>query len=139
MQHQLSDWSFQELHHLNNSFVIFTPLSDLSIKNIKSSKKSKCIKQQYTDNVISDFIGGSKGVPGTRAPGSKFFRFHAVFCQKNRKNNRLVHPLWELASPPLRKSWILHYHWRIHRWHWRCVPTNLGVQILSFSCSFFAQ
>ena len=31
-----------------------------------------------------------------RAPQSKFFHFHAVFCRKN----RLAHPLWELAPAP---------------------------------------
>ena len=30
--------------------------------------------------------------------GSKFFHFNAVFS-KNLQNNRLAHPLWELAPP----------------------------------------
>ena len=48
-------------------------------------------------------IGGSKGGARDATPlVSKFFDFHAVFG----KNNRLAHPLWELAprkilDPPL--------------------------------------
>ena len=36
-----------------------------------------------------------------------FFYFHAVFD----KNNRLTHPLWELAPspPPVGKSWVRHW------------------------------
>ena len=51
---------------------------------------------------VTETIGGSRGAPGT-CPRSKFFHFHAVFG----KNNRLAHPLWELALPQ-QKFWIRH-------------------------------
>ena len=47
-------------------------------------------------------LADPRRAPGTRPLVSKFFDFHAVFG----KNNRLAHPLWELAprkilDPPL--------------------------------------
>ena len=50
-------------------------------------------------------IGGSKGVPGTPPPrGPNSFIF-LQFSAKNLQNNRLAHPLWELAHT---KSWNRH-------------------------------
>ena len=48
----------------------------------------------------SSSIDGSKGAPGTRPPGSKFFHFHSVFGKKN-------HYLG--VGPPQGKSWIRHW------------------------------
>ena len=48
------------------------------------------------------WIQGS-GARGARSPlGTKFFHFHAVFGKKKLPNNRLAHPLWELA--PLQEN-----------------------------------
>ena len=48
---------------------------------------------------------------GARDPhphlGSKFFLFFLLFLARNLQNNRLAHPLWELAPPG--KSWIRHW------------------------------
>ena len=65
---------------------------------------SRLLKQ-----VTIDSIDGSKEASGTCLPPSKFFHFHAAFCNKFAKYcNGLAHPLWELAFPS-GKSWI--HHW----------------------------
>ena len=43
-------------------------------------------------------IGGSKGEPRMHAsPPVQILSFSCSFWQKNLQNNRLAHPLWELA------------------------------------------
>ena len=53
--------------------------------------QSNCVIVEFKE---STNIGGSKGAPGTRAPGPNSF----IFMQYLAKN-RLAHPLWELAAP----------------------------------------
>ena len=47
-------------------------------------------------------IGRSKGVAGMRAPGSKFFHFHAVSAKRSQNNPSLG------VGAPSGKSWIRH-------------------------------
>ena len=75
-------------------------------------------------NPHSRSIGGSRGAPGTRPPGSKFFHFHAVFG-KNVQNN----PNLGVGAPPRENPGSATVN--------RKRPPR--VQILSFSCSFWQK
>ena len=68
------------------------------------SKTEKKTKNTYTEH---EAMADPRGRQGRASSGSKFFHIHAVFS-KNLQNNRLAHPLWELAPLPPRKSWIRH-------------------------------
>ena len=63
---------------------------------------------EMPSKIIMGYIGRSKGVPGTGAPAeaqnSFIFMQFLQFLANNLQNNRLVHPLSELAPPG--KSWI---------------------------------
>ena len=51
--------------------------------------------------------GGSKGARGMRAPGPKFFQFHAVFWKF--WQNRVFTPPRGVDAPSSGKSWICHW------------------------------
>ena len=71
-----------------------------------------CSPSSYTRNGHPT-IGGSKGVPGTPPPRGPHSFIFLQFSAKNLQNNRLAHPLWELAHT---KSWNRH----CQRWYHTC-------------------
>ena len=93
------------LFTLNANNSVFASITTCGHDHVTALKQFVNVKERHW--LIE---GGSRDAP----PGPNSFIF-MQFSAKNLQNNRLAHPLWELAQPS-GKSWIR--HWWVFQWNY---------------------